>query len=417
MFFGGLKGLTSFNPSAIETNTNIPVIVITDFFIGADRISTSEPIEDIKKITLPYNKNTFTIDFAALDYASALDNKYAYILEGFDENWIYCGAARSFSKYTNIPNGEYIFKVIASNNDGIWNEEGISLNIIVETPFWKQWWFILLLVIIGCGLIYSVIVYRTHALHKQAQELECQVEVRTNLLKAKSEQLENELNKRAEFSRFLVHELKTPLTSLQLTNDVLMTQAQSQPFINLAEGINKDITSLSHRIEELLDISRGEIGLLKLKRREVHLNKFFSVLKKDLTLLVESEDKKLEFLIPEELPIILIDKERIVQVIYNLVDNALKYTFRNGLIVISADIVDSSLIVQVSDNGSGISREKLPNIFEDSHHQKDVDKRHGGFGLGLSLSKLLVELHGGHIWVESELDKGSTFGFSIPVNN
>jgi signal transduction histidine kinase len=236
-------------------------------------------------------------------------------------------------------------------------------------------------------------------------------------LKVKSEELENELDKRAQFSRFLVHELKTPLTSLQLTNDILLSQSQSQPFIDLAEGINKDISSLSHRIEELLDISRGEIGLLKLKRREVYLNKFFAILKKDLTLFVESEEKKLEFSIPEELPVVLLDKERIVQVIYNLVDNALKYTFRNGIIVILVDMIDNSLIVQVSDNGKGISRQKLHNIFEDSHHQKNTDKRHGGFGLGLSLSKLLIELHGGHIWVESELDKGSTFGFSIPINN
>jgi signal transduction histidine kinase/streptogramin lyase len=416
MFFGGLNGLTSFNPTKIETNTNIPVIVITDFLVNGNRISTNESIEDIDEITLPYSNNTFIIDFAALDYASTMDNKYAYMLEGFDDNWIYCDADKSFSRYTNVTSGEYIFKVKASNSDGIWSEEGISLTIVIETPFWKEWWFILLLIIAGILIILLFFKYKTHSLHKRAQELECQVEKRTNLLKLKSDQLENELNKRTEFSRFLVHELKTPLTSLQLTNDVLMANAQSQPFIYLSEGINKDISSLSHRIEELLDISRGEIGLLKLKRREVYLNKFFLMLKKDLTLLVESEGKILEFSIPDGLPTILIDKERIVQVIYNLVDNALKYTYRNGIIIISVDVLNNNLIVKVSDNGSGISNDKLHTIFEDSHHQTEVDKRHGGFGLGLSLSKLLIELHGGNIWVDSELNKGSTFGFSIPIN-
>jgi signal transduction histidine kinase len=417
LFFGGLNGLNSFFPTEIEINTNIRSVLITAFMIEGSHVYTNKPIEDIDTITLSYSDNSCTIEFAALDFVSPLDNKYAYKLEKFDEDWHYCNADRNFATYTNIPNGEYTFIVKASNSDGIWNEEGIALKIIIETPLWKQWWFILFLVIVGLFIIISIFKLKTHSLHKRAQELECQVEKRTNLLRVKSDQLENELNKRAEFSRFLVHELKTPLTSLQLTNDVLMSQAQSQPFINLSEGINKDISSLSNRIEELLDISRGEIGLLKLKRREVYLNKFFAMLKKDLTLLIESEGKKLEFLIPDELPVILIDKERIVQVIYNFVDNALKYTFKNGIIVISVKVSNNKLIVQVSDNGSGISSEKLNHIFEDSHHQKEEDKHHGGFGLGLSLSKLLVELHGGNIWVESELNKGSTFGFSIPIDN
>ncbi len=424
LFFGTVGGLISFYPDKMVKNTSAPEVVINGFSLLEGAISFNEPVEDITEITLPYSSNSFIIDFVALSYDSPAQIQYAYKLEGFDEDWNYCGANNSVTKYTNLGSGGYEFIVKASNSEGVWNEEGASLKIVIATPFWEQWWFILSSIMFAVLMILLFLQMRTRTLKKYALVLESNVEDRTRQLAQKSEQLqrksdqlESELNNRAEFTRALVHELKTPLTSLQLTNDILAQQAKTESFLDLANGINKDVSSLSNRVNELLDISRGEIGLLKLKKREVSLEKLFTSLKKDLTLLAESEGKSLEFDIQEKLPQAFIDKERISQVLNNLVDNALKYTFRDGSILISVEIAGNNLEVKVRDNGRGISRDRLDDIFERNEHPVASNSRYGGLGLGLSLSKMLIELHHGTIWVNSELNKGSTFGFSIPINN
>ncbi len=416
-FFGCLAGLVSFYPENIRKDTSSPRVVIKDFSLINKPISFDESVEDIKEITLPYSENSFEIDFVALHYDSPEQNQYAYKLEGFDENWHYCGANESFTKYTNIPSGEYTFRVKASNSDGVWNEEGASLKITITPPFWQEWWFILSLIFYTLLTIVIAIRLRTRALHIRAQNLEDQVTERTSRLAEKTEQLENELNRRVEFTRSLVHELKSPLTSLQVTNDLLISRAKTEPYRSLAKGINRSVNSLSHRIDELLDTARGEIGLLKLKRSKIDLEKLFASLKTELSLLASSDGKILEFDIQNGLPIALLDEERLSQVIDNLVDNALKYTPKGGRILFSAKVEDSHLVVKVRDNGRGIDKEKLRNIFKYSKHQTDDGQRYSGFGLGLTLSKMLVELHGGEIWVDSMLNKGSTFGFTIPISN
>ncbi len=424
LFFGTVGGLISFYPDKMIKNTTAPEVVINGFSLLEETISFDKPIEDIKEIKLSYSNNSIVIDFVALSYDSPNQIQYAYKLDGFDEDWNYCGANDSDTKYTNLRSGEYNFVVKAANSEGVWNNESTALKIVIATPFWEQWWFILSSVMLVISMIILFLQVRTRTLKKYAIILESNVEGRTQQLAQKSEQLqiksdrlESELNNRAEFTRALVHELKTPMTSLQLTNDILSQQAKTQPFIELSNAISEDVNSLSNRVNEILDISRGEIGLLKLIRHEVSLEKFFVALKKELSLLVESEGKVLDFDIQDKLPQAFIDKERISQVIYNMVDNALKYTFRDGRILVSAKITGNNLSVEVKDNGRGISQDRLGNIFKRNERPVGDDSSYGGLGIGLSLSKMLIELHDGTIWVNSELNKGSTFGFSIPIKN
>ena len=261
LFFGTVGGLISFYPDKMMKNTNAPEVVINGFSLLEGTISFDKPIEDIKEIKLSYSNNSIVIDFVALSYDSPNQIKYAYKLEGFDEDWNYCGANDSDTKYTNLKSGEYNFVVKAANSEGVWNKESTSLKIVIATPFWEQWWFILSSVMFVISMIILFLQMRTHSLRKYALILESNVEGRTQQLTQKSEQLqiksdrlESELNNRAEFTRALVHELKTPMTSLQLTNDILSQQAKIQPFIELANAINDDVKSLSSRVNEILDI-------------------------------------------------------------------------------------------------------------------------------------------------------------------
>lgn len=152
MFFGGMNGLNSFYPNKIIVNTYIPPVVITKFR-KFDKLQVRE-IFDGDTIFLTYNDNFFSFEFAAMDYSNPSKNKYAYKLENFDNNWNYCDAYRRFAGYTKVPAGTYVFRVKASNSDGIWNEKGISFTIIISPPWWRTWWFR-----IGSALLISLIVW------------------------------------------------------------------------------------------------------------------------------------------------------------------------------------------------------------------------------------------------------------------
>lgn len=163
LFFGGINGFNSFFPSKLKFNNHIPPVYFTDFQIFNKSISIyqnnsplKKAIEYTKEITLDYDKNVLTFEFVALDYSNPRENKYTYKMENFDKDWVLSGR-RNFATYTNLDAGEYIFRVIGSNNDGIWNKKGCSIKLIIKPPFWKTWWFMLFAVfIIGGSITYSI---------------------------------------------------------------------------------------------------------------------------------------------------------------------------------------------------------------------------------------------------------------------
>ncbi|NLK72782.1 MAG: hypothetical protein GX285_07180, partial [Clostridiales bacterium] len=333
LFFGTVGGLISFYPDKVMSNNTVGEVIINGFNLLEEKITFNKPVEEITEIKLPYSNNSFIIDFVALIYDSPTNIQYAYKLDGFDDDWNYCDYKSNSTKYTNLGSGEYDFFVIALNSEGYLSSSPASLRIYIATPLWEQWWFILSIVLFILLMVFLFIQIRTRTLRKYAFMLESNVEERSRQLAQKTKQLEKELKNRAKFTRALVHELKTPLTSLQLTNDILTQFAVQEPFLDLAVLINKDVISLSNRINELLDLSRGEISLLKLRRENTALGELFETLRRDFELLAKSEGKILQFDIQDNLPEAFIDKERIIQVINNLIDNAFKYTFREGEIL------------------------------------------------------------------------------------
>ncbi len=184
MYFGGEGGMISFNPDSVIINTNIPNIVLTDFkvfnqsILPSDNSPLKKNINVADKIELSYSDNSFSFEFAALDYNNPGRNQYAYMMEGFDKDWINSGNIRT-ANYTNLDPGDYIFRVKGSNNDGVWNEEGTSVRIIITPPWWQTWWFR------GCGalLILGLLGYtRQRKLSKIREELQRQSEFTKQLI-------------------------------------------------------------------------------------------------------------------------------------------------------------------------------------------------------------------------------------------
>jgi PAS domain S-box-containing protein len=236
------------------------------------------------------------------------------------------------------------------------------------------------------------------------------------LRKRTEEELKKQIHQRVDYTRAMVHELKTPLTSLQIASDILGEIAMENPYLDVSNNINRSVKYLTRRVDELLDIAKGEIGLLKLRYHRVNLENMCREVQEELIPIASKKGVELECLKKIDITFAKMDDERILQVIFNLVDNALKFTPRGGKVILAVENDENNLYFSVRDSGCGMTKEKQENLFRKNYDYTGVSQRYSGLGVGLVLSKMLIELHGGCIRVESECSKGSLFTFTIPVH-
>jgi len=225
--------------------------------------------------------------------------------------------------------------------------------------------------------------------------------------------LEDEMKRRVEFTRALAHELKTPLTSVLASSDLLVSELRDEALQTLAKGIRQGASNLNSRIDELLDLARGEVGMLQLRLEAVDLSQLLRETADIMTPLALKRGQSLVLALPSPLPPVRADAARLQQVVTNLLSNALKFTPLGGNIRLGARQRGSAVVVEVRDTGRGMSKEEQKGLFE-PYHRLDREPS-GGLGLGLALCRMLVELHGGQIWVRSNVGRGSIFGFSLPL--
>jgi two-component system aerobic respiration control sensor histidine kinase ArcB len=228
-------------------------------------------------------------------------------------------------------------------------------------------------------------------------------------------ELEAEVERRIEFTRALVHELKTPLTPILSSSELLVSELREEPWASVAENINRGAGNLSNRIDELLDLAKGEIGMLQVHPRPVDMLQLLRGIAEDMKANISSNEQSLTLALAPSLPLVWGDEERLRQVVLNLLINASKFTPEGGKITLKANKNERAVIVEIEDTGPGIPEEEQKRLFQPYHRQIGDRERLSGLGLGLALCKYLVELQGGKIWVESEEGKGSTFGFSVPI--
>ncbi|MBE0479783.1 MAG: PAS domain S-box protein [Dehalococcoidia bacterium] len=226
-------------------------------------------------------------------------------------------------------------------------------------------------------------------------------------------QLESEMKRRVEFSRALAHELKTPLTSVLASSDLLVSEIADEPLRGLARNISRGASNLNSRIDELLDLAKGEVGTLSVKMEPVNPLQLLKETGQGMVPVAASQQQSMILDLPPRLGPVQGDASRLQQVVTNLLSNAIKFTPRGGKIILRAREKDGDLVVEVQDTGPGISPEDQKRLFEP--YQR-LDKEHlSGLGLGLALSKMLVELQKGKIWARSQPGKGSVFSFSLPL--
>ncbi|UCC16699.1 MAG: PAS domain S-box protein, partial [Dehalococcoidales bacterium] len=229
------------------------------------------------------------------------------------------------------------------------------------------------------------------------------------------ETLEGEIRKRIEFTRALVHELKTPITPVLAAVELLMEEMEDPRLTRLVESIDRSANNLNLRIDELLDLARGETDMLQIYLEHVDPLSVFNDVGYEMIPLALRNKQILNFELPESLPSIEADRGRLRQIVMNLLNNAFKFTPEGGIVTLRANSDAENILVEVEDTGPGIDQEDLNRLFEPYFRRTTDRDRLSGLGLGLTLAKNFIELHGGRIWVESTVGKGSTFYFTLPI--
>ncbi len=431
---GSYNGVNIFHPDSIRANPTIPKVVFTELKVNNRLVQVAAPdsilpqqISQTKQISLTHKQLVFSLDFVALNFTHSEKNQYAYRLDPFDADWNYVGQQRN-ATYTNLPAGTYILRVKASNNDGVWNEEGTRLQIIISPPWWLTLWFKILVISFLVGGVVSVFLIRTNFLKQQNRNLEQKVSQRTRdlenaneALKQQNEYIRDQSTKleaanylKDQLFSIIAHDLRSPLASLQGILTLLQQEGLSHAeFKGIAGELAQGTANASNLLHNLLHWANSQmkgsvirperIDLALLAQRQLNL---FSRPAKD-------KDLRLTSQIPAG-TIAIADTDMVDLVLRNLVANAVKFCRIGDGIDISTEVSERDVQVKVTDTGIGISPENLALIFQRDVFSTDGTANEKGTGLGLLLCKDFVEKNGGSIGVTSQLGAGSTFYFTLP---
>jgi signal transduction histidine kinase/ligand-binding sensor domain-containing protein/DNA-binding response OmpR family regulator len=422
LFFGGVNGLNYLKSDSLRMRLDVPPVYFTKLKIfnkeveaGQENSPLIEDISSTKHLILQPDQTVFSLDFVALEYQRPKNNRYAYYLEGFEKEWNLVGTQRTVT-YTNLSPGDYVFKVKASNSDGVWAEKPYELLITVLPPWYLTWWaYILYLVALG-ALIYGFI-----------REVRVREAFRTDirLKEIEKERIQELEQVKTHFFTNISHELRTPLT--------LITSPLEKYFISNA-SLNKDqktkinsiyqnAQKLLRLINQLLDLSKIESGHVEPVVEKHDLVKQLNSIKQSFDAYAQQKQIKLKWESPLDSLFVYYDADIIEKCVTNLLSNAFKFTPEDGIIGIRLELhktfqdaqeTISKVSIQVMDTGKGISEEHIQHIFDRFYQiPEKVDRM--GTGVGLSLCKELIEVHRGTIDVQSDLGAGSVFKIHFPV--
>jgi signal transduction histidine kinase/ligand-binding sensor domain-containing protein/DNA-binding response OmpR family regulator len=459
MFFGGINGLNYFNPDAIKDNPYKPNVVLTSLKIHDQYVSArnnnsilQKAISETDEIILSYDDDVITFEFAALDYSASQKNQYAYKLENFNDDWIYSGSVHA-AAYNNIPPGEYIFRVKGSNNDGVWNEEGIALTLIIKPPWWGTWWaYILYGLLFLCGL-YLIRRYELNRLNLKNQ---------LKLEKVVTDSLRSLDQLKSHFFANISHEFRTPLTLILGQVESVMSSSIETKEKGKLQVANRNARRLLTLINQLLDLSKLEAGSMELNAEQHNIVSFLKSILFSFESLAESKKISLKFESDSAIIPLTFDADKMEKIICNLISNAFKFTSENGEIKLSVNIVSPNLFqkghselvlesstsiseqkvnlkqvqvdkhstsnapqlnslsveIKIKDTGVGIPSDSLPHIFNRFYQADGSSTReHEGTGIGLALTKELVELHKGKITANSKQGEGTEFIITFPIGD
>lgn len=424
LIFGGPNGYNIFDPSELGTNNQIPEVTFTDFQLFNKSVATGKKIN--KRIILPQSisttdhiilkhyENVFSIEFAAFGFFQPEKSKYKYQLAGFDNEWHVVDHENRRVTYTNLDPGDYTFTVMASNNEGVWNNRGNSIKISVLAPFWKTPEAYFLYALLVGGILYAG---RRVMLQRERMKFRIEQERR------EARQLHQLDVMKIRFFTNVSHELRTPLALIMAPVEKLL-KTGGEEHLKHFQMIQRNARRLLNMVNQLLDFRKIEVEGIKLHPTEGNIIKFLEETVLSFSDLSEKENITLSFQANVPELDASFDMDKLEKVLFNLLSNAFKFTPEHGKITVTVTCLDNDsssdgikiIEIKVKDTGIGIPDDKQEKIFERFfRHEVPSSMVNQGSGIGLSITREFVRIHGGTISVDSTPGIGSCFTVTIPV--
>lgn len=409
LFFGGINGFNMFMPKTFVDNSYIPSVYITDInFPYLDKRLTKKDILQLKvpvylthQITLPYQHNSFSINFASLSYEAPTNNRYSYILHGIDKDWIQ-DTEISTASYTDLPPGKYKFEVRGSNNDGVWNKQSTILTLVITPPWWRSTIAYLIYIALILGLVaYLALRWNKYIRLKYKKQME-------DFQTLKEKEI---YESKIKFFINLVHEVRTPLSLIKLPLEKLQEESDSK-YLSV---IDRNVNYLLGIINQLLDFQKMETGVYIQNLNLCHVNQLTESICDQFVALSELKGITFTIQLPEEAVMAVTDKDKTNKILVNLISNAIKYA--RSRIEIKLYASETHFSITVSDDGPGIPLQERERIFEPFYQMQDVKSLQAGTGIGLAYSKTLVESLNGSLSIEDSAWGGSVFTLLLPLGD
>ena len=399
IYAGSLNGLVQFTPAQIQKNESINNIVFTGLKIGNESAHPEThpqvlktAIGNTQEMILRHGQNVFTIEFALLNFIKSSKNNYQYKLDGFEKNWNLSSSGSA--TYTNLSPGKYRLLVRAANNDGVWNKKEASIFINILPPIWATWWAYLLYVVsLGFLTFMTIRHFWLQTQYKQEKKLQ---------------------QYKLDFFTNISHEIRTHLTLISTPLDTISEEQVTQGFVQKQlMYIRKHTEKLSVLVAELLDFRKVETGNIKLNFTKYNLVILLREMTSSFDEAAELKKITLHFLAKDKEINAYIDKQQLEKVMNNLLTNALKFTGKGGTVSVEINSRNKEAEIRIRDNGIGIDAKYHKNLFVNYFQVNNHTHENTGYGIGLALSKSIVELHNGSITVESNLARDNHQGMTV----
>ena len=411
IYLGSINGFVAFDPRTFAENRQVPAVAITDFLLFNKEVSVGETDSPLKssitfsdKVVLTADQNSFSFRIAALSYQAPRMNKLMYKLEGFDEGWLTIGESPLVT-YSNLGYGDYVFKVKASNSDGVWNEQKTSLHLSILPPFYLSGWAYCFYVLFFMGCLVCVIFYfKRRNYRKQHRQME--------MLEQEKER--EVYHAKIDFFTNVAHEIRTPLTLIKgpLENIILKKEVDSET--------KEDLYIMKQNTERLLNLTNQLLDFRKTETRGFRLNftecDVVAVLRETyLRFTSLAKQKGLDFILelPQECFMADVNQEALTKIISNLLNNGVKYA--STYLRISLETDEKVFHIRTFNDGEMIPDTMKEEIFKPFVRLDKEDEVTTGTGIGLALSRSLAELHQGSLMMEKG-EEVNCFCLTLPVN-
>lgn len=422
IILGGPNGFNIFNPAGITEFRSYAPIVLAQLELFDRQVRPGErtgnhvildkALTETQQITLHYDEKVFSIGFASLDYVENTRSRYMYMLEGFDKNWLITDAKTRKATFTNLDAGHYVFRVRASDEDGVWSNNEASLKITILPPWWRTPLAYIIYVLLIVSLLYfarRVIIQRARmrfALEHERQEARRMHEI--DMMKIR-------------FFTNMSHELRTPLSLILAPVEKLLGHARHPEPAKQYQVIHRNARRLLHLVNQLLDFRKLEVNELKLHAQQGDVLQFIRDISFSFIDLAERKNISFSYHSDKTSLFTVFDHDKLERILFNLLSNAFKFTPESGSVTVEVQTNQPSttpktlLQIKIKDTGIGIAPEMQEKIFERFFQTEVPDTiLNQGSGIGLAITMEFVKMHNGTLSVESQLNQGSCFTVTLP---